>query len=262
MTGRAKFDKQIYHTMASKIIKAAVCSFLLASALSLAAQVTSVKLTVHVPAVLPGKDVYVAGSFNGWNAGDSLFRMTKQSDGVYTITLPVFAGKSYEYKYTLGNWNNGETAINDDEIKNRQFFSAKKKKITDTVAKWREPKKQEKKQAGPQMQKITVMMDSVSKNLKGELEGMLGLLKEHILNLLQEQPSRDVDQRLHEQAMAKIATIHKQLSEVLWQVFASLTPQQKQQILTAINKAANDKDFIGGFIKTFQTVLEGQPAPK
>jgi predicted alpha/beta superfamily hydrolase len=66
----------------------------------------SAQLTLKVnaiPANTPqnDNDVYVAGSFNGWNPGKD--KMTKLSDGTYSITLNIAAGK-YEYKFTRGSW--------------------------------------------------------------------------------------------------------------------------------------------------------------
>ncbi len=50
--------------------------------------------------------VTVTGTMNGWNASSEADRMTKVSDGVYTITYEVMPAGSYEFKFTAnGNWS-------------------------------------------------------------------------------------------------------------------------------------------------------------
>ena len=49
----------------------------------------------------PGSRVFVAGSFNDWNAEQ---KQLKEKNGVYTITLKLSPGK-YEYKFIVnGVW--------------------------------------------------------------------------------------------------------------------------------------------------------------
>ena len=77
----------------------------------------AVKFFVHAPAISKGDiGVYIAGSFNYWHENDSLYRMNEISKGVYTITIPVFEAKQYNYKYTLGTWNKVEVAANDSDM--------------------------------------------------------------------------------------------------------------------------------------------------
>jgi len=59
------------------------------------------QVTVYVDSVpLSTPDsaaIYIAGDFNGWNPGDSNFRLAKDSTGVYNITLkaqPLWAALS------------------------------------------------------------------------------------------------------------------------------------------------------------------------
>ena len=51
----------------------------------------------------PGKTVYVAGTFNQWNATGKKMA-DKKGDGVYAATLKLAPGR-YEYKYVIdGIW--------------------------------------------------------------------------------------------------------------------------------------------------------------
>lgn len=65
-----------------------------------------------------GSDLYLAGSFNGWNPKDSSFRFKREADGSYYIDLKLKEGK-YEYKVTRGGWDKVETANGGRGILNR-----------------------------------------------------------------------------------------------------------------------------------------------
>ena len=59
----------------------------------------SVTFTVHAD---KGKAVYLAGEFNGW---DPTAKKMAYKAGVYTATLKLEAGKSYQYKFVIdGTW--------------------------------------------------------------------------------------------------------------------------------------------------------------
>jgi predicted alpha/beta superfamily hydrolase len=70
---------------------------------------TTTRLTI---ASLPsyhasGSDIYIAGSFNGWNAQDPNYRFQRTDKGEYYIDLKLADGK-YEFKLTRGGWDKGE----------------------------------------------------------------------------------------------------------------------------------------------------------
>jgi hypothetical protein len=174
--------------------------------------------------------------------------MNRKGKEIYTITLPLFEGRDYQYKYTRGNWDKVEIASNDSEIANRRFFSLNGKNISDTVVKWKNPKVEEKKMVSPQMQKINAMKDSTLAKLKPELDSMLGLLKLYVENLLQENPSKNEFHRMNKQAMDKIGKIYDGIADLFWNVFASLTPEQKKMILKAVKEPGN-KDIINAVSK-------------
>lgn len=221
------------------------------------AQVAAVSFTVTVPGISKqDKGVYIAGSFNYWHAGDSLYRMTKVSEGLYTITLPLFDGVQYKYKYTSGSWDKVEIASNDSDINNRSFFSMNGKAIRDTVIKWKQPKVVE-KTVNPQMQKIMAMKDSTLAKIQPGLNDMQQILRSYVENLLQEKPSKRVHKRLDKKASRKIGDAYKQITGLLWNVFASLTPEQKQKLLDVVKQSEGKTDFINPFLKILGEVIEG-----
>jgi len=83
------------------------------------AQVTIV--VDEMPAATPPDDfVYMAGSMNDWNPGDEAFKLSKDSDGLWKITLEAEPeGTSIQYKFTRGSWETVEKGENGEEIDNR-----------------------------------------------------------------------------------------------------------------------------------------------
>jgi hypothetical protein len=244
-------------------IKIAFCIALFMPFINLSAQVAAVNFTVHVPAVNNDKNVYIAGSFNYWHAGDSLYKMSKTGEGVYTITLPLFEGRQYEYKYTLGKWDNVEIASNDSNIQNRRFISVNGKSMEDNVAKWARPKPAEKQNMSPMMKKMNAMKDSTLAKLQPELNNMLVLLKAHIQNLLQEKPDKRESKRIRKEADQKLSYIHDEMRKLLHDVLALITPEQKKAILQAISQpGADNNDFINTFMKAVGNAMnEKKPTP-
>ncbi|MEO0898684.1 MAG: helix-turn-helix domain-containing protein [Bacteroidota bacterium] len=66
-------------------------------------------LLEKVPSNTPDSDsIFLAGSFNNWNPGDPAFLLQKRRDGKLSITL-AHVEPPFEYKYTRGNWDKGES---------------------------------------------------------------------------------------------------------------------------------------------------------
>ncbi len=87
-------------------------------ALPASAQLT-ITLT-SVPANTPAADpLYVAGSFNNWNPAVPAYRMTAQSGGRFTLTLPATVRGAVEFKITRGSWATVETTASGGAIANR-----------------------------------------------------------------------------------------------------------------------------------------------
>lgn len=221
------------------------------------AQVAAVTFTVQVPPADSVQAVYLAGSFNYWHAGDSLYRMKKISDNRYTLTLPVFDNHSYQYKYTLGHWNKVELAANDSNISNRVFMSANGKQVNDTVMKWKKPAPANEK-PNAQMQQINAMKDSALAKLQPELNNMINFLKQYVQNFLAATPNAALHRRLDKKVTKKLGSAYRQVTKLLWDVFASISPEQKKQMNDLLNKPEAQKDFINALGNAFGTVVEGK----
>ena len=63
--------------------------------------------------------VYLAGSFNGWNPKDETFRLRKDEQGNFSLLLKNIPAGNYEYKFTKGGWETAETDANGQSIGNR-----------------------------------------------------------------------------------------------------------------------------------------------
>ena len=70
----------------------------------------------------PGVSIYVAGNFNGWNPGDSAYRLTADGKGNYLVALPDSIKGPIEFKFTLGSWDAVETDSAGGDIQNRGVF--------------------------------------------------------------------------------------------------------------------------------------------
>ena len=208
----------------------------------LQAQVSSVKLIVHVPPP-QGRPVFVAGQFNGWKAADSIYMMKKENDSTYSLVVPVYKHVKYQYKYASGGWDWVELALNDSGIKNRSFIcTSNKTKIRDTVAKWDTPKPQQ--ALSPQMLRINAMKDSLTAGLQPKLNEIQLLLKEYILNLLQEHPSMETDNRITADINHRFSDLYGRINELFHKVFQEMSFDQKQQIKKALTAPGAEKDFI------------------
>lgn len=65
-----------------------------------------------------GSNIYIAGSFNGWNPQDENFKFRKDDKGNYFYDLKLKEDK-YEYKITRGGWDKVECKKNGAGIDNR-----------------------------------------------------------------------------------------------------------------------------------------------
>lgn len=103
-------------------------------------QPDSVTFRVTVPASTPaGGPVYLSGSFNSWAPADPAYQMTKGTDGVYTLTLPLPAGTAVQYKATRGSWATVEVNGNGSDIANRTLTPAGgAQTVSITVQRWKD----------------------------------------------------------------------------------------------------------------------------
>ena len=80
-------------------------------------------------------DVYVAGTFNSWNAGDVNYKLVKNINGTYSINITGTG--LIEYKFTRGVWANNETLNNGNQLPNRTYtFTGTLDTVHVSVSKW------------------------------------------------------------------------------------------------------------------------------
>ncbi len=76
---------------------------------------------VGVPAnTPPGDDIYIAGTFNNWDPGNSAYKLVKINSTFFTITLASGNG-TIEFKFTRGDWARGECKSDGSFQPNRSF---------------------------------------------------------------------------------------------------------------------------------------------
>ncbi|WP_168736009.1 M6 family metalloprotease domain-containing protein [Cohnella fermenti] len=103
-------------------------------------QADSVTFQIAAPGSTPsGADLYLAGTFNGWDPGDSAYRLTRGSDGIYRITVALAAGTAYEFKFTRGAWSSVEAASSGADIANRTLTPGSGPQTVNlTVERWKD----------------------------------------------------------------------------------------------------------------------------
>jgi predicted alpha/beta superfamily hydrolase len=65
-----------------------------------------------------GSDIYIAGSFNGWNPQNEKFKFQRNENGNYFINLKL-DNAAYEYKITRGGWDKTECKLGGAGLGNR-----------------------------------------------------------------------------------------------------------------------------------------------
>ena len=68
----------------------------------------------------PNSDIFIAGSFNGWNPKDNNFKFNKDEEGNYFLEIKLNTG-IYEYKITRGGWDKVECTTTGGDIMNRSL---------------------------------------------------------------------------------------------------------------------------------------------
>jgi thiol-disulfide isomerase/thioredoxin len=85
---------------------------------------------------LSDKDVvFIAGSFNNWTPNDPQYSMTR-SGKKWQLKLELQSNLNYEYKYTLGSWEEVELDANFGDVANRVLLSGTHISLSDTVKYW------------------------------------------------------------------------------------------------------------------------------
>ncbi len=95
----------------------------------------SLHLTTPADSHLP---VFIAGNFNGWQAGEEACRLQQHSDGSYSF---IFTDKEQlpsplEYKYNRGSWDSAELDEYGRSVPNRSIGPRGISEIRDHVPHW------------------------------------------------------------------------------------------------------------------------------
>lgn len=221
--------------------------FLLTAQISFS-QVTGVKLIVNTPVVDTGSaGVFVAGNFNGWKAGDTLFKMTKLEDGVYSIVLPVMVGKAYEYKYTAGNWDRVELASEDSAISNRRFVALENLEINDRVVFWK--RVVPRVAPAPRAAEINARIDSLKSGLQSKMGDVASVLKKYMVNMLSDHPSKALHRKLDRRASKKVGELYMKLTGLVWDVMTKLPPEERKKLREFLQNPDAQKNFMTAFGK-------------
>ena len=86
----------------------------------------------------PNDNIYIAGSFNGWNPGSSEYLLTNNGDGTYQITFTPENG-SIEYKFARGSWVSVEGDAQGQDIANRTLTYSGEEQTEDvTILSWKD----------------------------------------------------------------------------------------------------------------------------
>ena len=80
-------------------------------------------------------DIYLAGSFNGWNPQNEQYKFNRDDKGNYFLDIKLTPGKN-EYKITRGGWNKVECKKGGAGIENRLLFIPTGKTIELIIDEW------------------------------------------------------------------------------------------------------------------------------
>ena len=99
-----------------KSIKYFLCFFIFVLSYFLSeAQVKVVFKLNKYPLQHNSDTIFLAGSFNGWNPGNSAYKILPANENSFTVQL---AAGIYEYKWTRGNWKKVECLSSGKDVKN------------------------------------------------------------------------------------------------------------------------------------------------
>lgn len=218
-------------------------------------QTATLKIIVTAPKIEDSAlHVFLAGSFNGWKANDSLYMLQKENSEEYSITVPAFNHHQYKYKFTLGSWDKVEVDEKNQDVNDRILYSEDGMAYYDTVKSWKV--NQPKPAPSAFDQKIQSKIDSVLNTLKPELNNMQLLLKDYVTNFLSDNPSQAEQKRLDDIGAAKMDKAYRQITQLLWDIFAGFTPGQKQKMKSLLDNADKKDTFINNFSKSFNAVKQ------
>jgi len=120
---------------------------IIAGILTMSAQAQhTVKITLTAVPAMPATDaVYLAGNFNNWNPKDEDFRLQKNEQGQFFIEIKKVEPAGYEFKFTRGSWDQGETNEKGADLPNRKATINSDTSIQFTIAGWKDGFSQQRK---------------------------------------------------------------------------------------------------------------------
>lgn len=101
-------------------------------------QADSLTFNVTVPAGTADSDVYLTSTLNSWAPADANYKLTKNTDGTYSIKIDAASGTTIQYKFTKGAWTNVEVASSGVDIANRSITpTGGAQVVAITIARWK-----------------------------------------------------------------------------------------------------------------------------
>ncbi len=139
------------------MLKSLCCFLLVIVSESTIAQYYNVQIEItSLPDYHPsGSEVFIAGSFNGWNPSSPHYRFTRKANGNYEINLKL-EKSIYGYKITRGGWEKGEIKKGGSGMENRDLVVEGDMSVQIGVEEWQDrfPLQPPKSTAGPHVQII------------------------------------------------------------------------------------------------------------
>ncbi len=84
-----------------------------------------------------GSNIYLAGSFNGWNPQNEAFKFQRDEKEQYYITIKLAPGE-YEYKVTRGGWDKVECKKGGAGMENRKLRVESEASFTLDIEEWQD----------------------------------------------------------------------------------------------------------------------------
>lgn len=81
-------------------------------------------------------DLFITGTFNDWDPGDPLYRMTPTGTGAWTVSIPGTNGEQVSYKFTRGTWDMVEGGASGNFIPNRNLVYSTGGLVSMPIAGW------------------------------------------------------------------------------------------------------------------------------
>ena len=98
----------------------------------------TVKIIVTAIGAKARDDIYIAGNFNDWKPSDISSKLKPFAGGRHIIVFNNIDTGLFEFKFTRGSWEKGETTAKGEEIENRILDIKNDTSIEVTIAGWKD----------------------------------------------------------------------------------------------------------------------------